>query len=124
MSTRSRYIRSSRNKLTKKIRSKEVLGSFEDANRWYRCWNCGFILDITITQTDGKSGNVFTDFSFERDLFESVSAKQLTIDSVSNGTILFANFPTQPDGTAIPEYVPRKSQAVRGCPLCGTTNLP
>jgi hypothetical protein len=124
MSTRSRYVRSGRKPLPRKPRSKYVPGSFEDSNKYVRCWNCGFIIDLsTVEATGNTDGNVFTDFVIAQDTYEIQNPimSELLVDMIGHESVL-VNVDAQ--GLPIATYTPRESIAYRGCPLCGTTNLP
>ena len=115
MSTRSRYIRTGRNPLPRKPRSKYLQGSFEDSNRWISCWNCGFTIDREKLDCSGSgNGNVFSEVNVVSDLYEGLHAAIISLD------MLGYSFGV----TSRKDYVPMKSQAIRGCPLCGTLNLP
>jgi predicted RNA-binding Zn-ribbon protein involved in translation (DUF1610 family) len=51
---RSKYISYHRGRSPRKNRARVVQGSFEDRNKYYRCWNCGFIFDIEQVSLGGE----------------------------------------------------------------------
>jgi hypothetical protein len=121
----SRYIRTHRSPLPKKVRSKEVFGSFEDSGKYIRCWNCGFLVDTTRNISGRGSGKQYEDFSpSETEVNSSGDADKitLTIDTISMEGVILEN---GADGNPITDYyTPRKVVVYGGCPFCGTKNLP
>jgi hypothetical protein len=123
--TRSRYIKTQRHKLPRHKRSQRLEGSFEDSGRWIRCWNCGFINDLSKLSLTGESGISVRDFSYEnQDLADSGDPNNitLTLDQLDMEGVVLEN---GPDGSAVTDYyTPRIPVAVRGCAFCGCGNLP
>lgn len=121
----SRYIRTTRTKVPRHRRSRQLAGSFEDSNRWIKCWNCGFVNDRERLTLSDRTGIEVQDFDYEdTEIRSSGDALKvvLTLDTLDMEGVILEN---GPDGTAITDYYsPRKPVAVRGCSFCGCTNLP
>jgi hypothetical protein len=139
---KSRYIKTERHQLPKHKRSEKLYGSYEDSNKYIKCWNCGFILDITrIITGDGNGvqpidatpscsvpiqspaisgglGN--TTVSYVSPVF-SESGGLLTINEISADYVLLQE---DGGGDPLPTITPRLPQAVQGCSFCGCKNLP
>ena len=47
--------------------SKQIFGKFEDRNRFYICWNCGFIIDSTKFKPQDYMGTYVEDVSIAND---------------------------------------------------------
>lgn len=143
---------------TKKVpthrRSRFVPGEFEDRNRYFRCWNCGFIIDSTRLSVDPeRSGLEYTPtYTAGNPILSGdplltyaaidtpASPATLLLDDLlttvtyltdENDTIIF--FDSQPAIASITEvantheifpYAVYKSESKSGCPFCGTENLP
>jgi hypothetical protein len=116
---RSRYIKTDRRPLPKKPRSKKIFGSFEDSNRWIRCWNCDAPLDTQGNRvlSGSVSGNIYFDVVIPVEIYEG-GPQSLEI---TGETVLPQ---LGPDGLPIPTYTPRQVTTPRGCWRCGTCNLP
>jgi hypothetical protein len=123
--SRSVYIKTHRQKLPRHKRSQRLRGSFEDSNRWIKCWNCGFTIDLTKVSIGGRGGIEVRDFSYEnQDIVDSGDPNNilLTLDTLNMEGVILED---GADGSAITDYyTPRIAVAVRGCPCCGCTNLP
>lgn len=122
---KSRYIRTHRSPLPKKVRSKKLPGSFEDSGKYIKCWNCGSVLDVTRNISGTGSGVRYEDFPIEDlDVRSSGEPKDitLTMDTLSMEGVILED---GADGSSITDYyTPRKAIAFGGCWLCGTKNLP
>jgi len=121
----SRYISVRRDKIPKHKKSKKVFGSFEDSNRYIRCWNCGFINDLSRLALSGSNGISVRDFAIEnQDVGNSGDENNIsiTMDQLDMEGVLIEN---GADSNPITDYYsPRMAVAVRGCAFCGCTNLP
>jgi len=114
---KSRYIRTKRTYLPKHRRSRQLYGSFEDSGKWYKCWVCGFIFDITKIAVGSGKGTSSEDFPIEDT--DTVSRNSLSIEG--NSTII----ENGADGDPITYYyTPRKATVIGGCPFCGCMNQP
>ena len=113
-----------------------MYGSFEDSNRYIKCWNCGFIIDTNRLSAGDGSGIVVEDFDFEPDRYVSDYEKywhglesdltgvnyDITMDTPCSAGCILLN---GPDGNVVTSfYTPRTAKAGSGCPFCGTRNLP
>jgi hypothetical protein len=119
---KSRYIKTERHQLPKHKRSEKLYGSYEDSNKYIKCWNCGFILDITKVITGDGSGIQLTDAtpSYVSPVFGG-SEGLITINEISADYILLQE---DGGGNPLPTSTPRLPQAVQGCSFCGCKNLP
>jgi hypothetical protein len=119
---KSRYITTHRQKLQRKPRSTRLYGSFEDSNKWYKCWNCKFVFDITKLSLGDGSGITVTDTTIEaasKELFGDPNKLLLGIQGSTTLLKLGA------DGNPVLDYYsPAQANATAGCPNCGTKNLP
>jgi hypothetical protein len=58
----SRYGKYRQRRTPRHTRSKRLQGSFEDRNRWIRCWNCQSINDLNRLSGDPeRAGNIYLD---------------------------------------------------------------
>jgi hypothetical protein len=116
---RSRFIKTDRRPLPKKPRSKKVFGSFEDSNRWIRCWNCNALLDTEGNRTlsGDTDGNIYSEVIIQND----ISVTGSIIMELTGNTVLMK---VDGGGNALPIYTPHTVTTPRGCWRCGTTNLP
>jgi len=122
---KSRFIRTHRKPLPKKLRSKKLPGSFEETGKFIKCWNCGSTIDTTRNISGSGHGVRHEDFPIEDlNVIGGGEPKDivLTMDTLSMEGVILEN---GPDGNPITGYyTPRKSVAVSGCWLCGCRNLP
>jgi hypothetical protein len=124
----SRYIRTVRTKLPKRKRVVKLHGAFEDDNRWFYCWNCGFINNVDRNANFEGYGNEGIDFIPENPTPQEeyhdlgmMPDNTLNMELVGEiGTVL----KTGHDGTpVITYYTPRRVNNTKGCSLCGATNI-
>jgi hypothetical protein len=117
-----------RTKLQKHRRSRLLPGRFEDQGKWYKCWNCGFIFDITKIGVGRGSGITITDPPYEdmeRDDTIDGGVPQDAIQATIDAVPMFGTLIKTPlDGEIVNYYTPRKAAAGSGCAFCGTRNLP
>lgn len=107
MSDSSRHSAYSVKRLPRQKRSLRVYGEREDAGKWYRCWNCGFINNIernTLLDSNGYAGHRFVGYSEAQD---TTYGGVTLIDE--EGIIIVASEGYYPVVTA-------------GCSFCGCTN--
>lgn len=126
----SRYGKYQRTKLRRHLRSRVSQGSFEDRNKWYKCWYCGYEFDITkingnsefggeyqLMQTDTSSPDSLSTLTSISTLdtpyntFISIGPSGITSDDVNKSTYL----------THTPIY---QAMVSSGCPSCGCGNQP
>ena len=122
---KSRYGHYHNTKVRRHTRSRVVPGSFENRNRYYRCWNCGFVFDRNQVTTglDSESRyqteGVYTGFPVLSG--DPLSVQIVWERPVEKGTMMELG----PDGVTPKTLVAiRIHHAGPGCPACGTTNLP
>ena len=121
--SKSKYVRTVRWKLPRHRRSVRLPGSEEDRGRYIKCWNCGFVVDLSKNLgNSGASGIQVTDFPNPTDTAfvggECFAQWKypFRLGSVGKNGLT--------GGVDTYQYTPRKAEAVSGCPLCGCTNLP
>lgn len=134
-------------------RSRFIRGEFEDRNRYFRCWNCGFIIDSTRLSVDPeRSGLEYTaTYTAGNPILSGDSLlTYVAIDTPSSPTALILDdmltsvtyltdendtiiyFDSQPAIASITEvantditpYAVYKAESKSGCPFCGCQNIP
>jgi hypothetical protein len=121
----SRYIRTQRTRLPRHQQSKRLPGSFEDKNRWIKCWNCGFVIDKDrLTKSDQMAFSI-TDYPVENTEVR-MSGDELNIFLTQDGLDTVGTMiENGPDGNPITDYyTPRICRPLNGCPFCNVVNLP
>lgn len=118
--------------LRKESRTRPLKGKGADENVYYRCWNCGFICDVTRDKLGGPDDvagdNHTTGYEaagvrpYGKDSHLYVGVEQQCCLGGSIGhyhTVMKLG----PDGTTPVTVVHNlKSDVSFGCPSCGTTN--
>jgi hypothetical protein len=116
--SRSKYIKTSHYKLPKHRRSVKLEGSFEDSNKWIKCWNCGFVNDMSKLSLSNESGiSVQKIITITNEGKKGDTGEYNTPRTDSTLERINARDMALP----IAGYLP---QATRGCRMCGCTNLP
>lgn len=111
--------------MPKHRQSQRLPGSFEDSNRWIKCWNCGFVIDKDrLTKSDQMAFSI-TDYPFENTEVRA-SGDELNIILTQEGIdTVGAMIQNGPDGEPITDYyTPRICKPLNGCPFCNVVNLP
>ena len=120
---RGRYTSYSQRQTPHRKRTIHLSGSFEDRNKWIRCWNCGFIVNVDRDLGDPEqSGVEITDAIVQAQTLEmGGTAPNCSMDNLDMvGTLIKEDA----SGTAITDYyTPRLAQVSRNCPFCGCGNL-
>lgn len=118
----SRYIKTVRSRLPREKRTIRIHGSFEDSGRYQRCWNCGFVVDMTRIGGSGNGGATTVSYSIPSMIESGKGDKVLSIamDTLNALGVLMENGPSG-DPREVPEHV--MSEIVAGCPSCGCSNL-
>jgi len=107
------------------LKGNKVRANGEDAGKYYRCWNCGFICDVTRDSIGGSqsgSGNTANDFHSPalgaQDATDSVNSL-MVLGGVGNSFVMLEN---GSDGN--PKKIRHDFDVVvnGGCSLCGTYN--
>jgi len=121
----SRYGKYKQKKTPEHRRSVFLPASFEDRNKYFRCWNCGFINNSDRLSSSDRSGNEYLDSTRVSQSSILSGDDMLTIASLDSifdqiGVAMVA----ASDGTDAEVYSNEKVETPRGCRFCGTTNLP
>lgn len=116
----NRYAIFKTQRLPKRKKTIRLSGDLEDSNRYFRCWNCGFICDSERDQVgDGDGVTVLDTPEIARGGFgegDPVSA----VAMVTGHCIVLE---TGPDGNPKTKYEHNQyPQIIGGCPLCGSKN--
>lgn len=101
----------------KRIRLK---GSHEDAGKFFRCWNCGVVLNVDRLGNHDSSGNYETDAIVNAQTLNYGGENPIsTMDGLGSiGTIIEQDAA----GNNITDYyTPRLPEVSKGCWFCGTT---
>lgn len=120
---RSKYISYHKGRSPRMPKAKVMAGSFEDRNKYYRCWQCGFPFNIEQTQIGGDGKGSY------------LSAAEVSASDVANTgdkacvlgmwTPFLIGGIVKRDGagevTQQPATVYAHSVSI-GCPLCGTVS--
>jgi len=111
-----------------KKRSKAVRGSYEDSGKYYRCWNCSFPFNRSKIITGKGSGVIHTDFiNLEQNVVCSGDPNRVKLIASKQGglgAVIVESVYTRDSQLPLEYYTPREANAVGGCPMCGTKNLP
>lgn len=124
--TESIYRRPIRRRLPRQKKTIYLRGADEDRNKWIRCWNCGFIVNVDRDLGDPEhSGIQVSDAAIEANPPFGTGDVNNTLSILENFDMVGLSLKNDaPDGTATTTiYTPRISEAVRGCKFCGCCNL-
>jgi len=91
-------------------------GNGEDANRYYRCWNCGFTCD---KDRDVLGGSTSRDGLSYTDYTNSVYEGQAVLGGHNHVHVVLEN---GADGLPKSILHSHKVEVDSGCPFCGTLN--
>jgi len=126
---RNRYAPIRTTRLRREKRALPQQGYLEDSNRWWRCWNCGFLINEDRTALGGDeshSGVTPVQYSeapdFSTDWGSGEGALRTMIVPDVSGTIDVTLRALDQAGIPIPAPVSFKPDVSSGCPLCGTLN--
>ena len=117
----SKYGQYRRRRLPRHRRSRVQEGAFEDRDRWYKCWNCGFEFDL-----DRVGGNPEIDGTYRTDaiIYSDFPDAAQAIAEIRTMTNTFVLMELDGGGNPKPILSVFKHNASAGCPFCGTQNLP
>jgi len=124
-------------KTRKESRTIPVIGDGDDAGKYYRCWNCGFICDAdrdALGDSDSRSGVTQIDYVKEYPSASGIGGGTegwsadgqvpLQLLTVSGGAMgRMVTLENEDDGTpkALNHHV-FKPKVDSGCPFCGSKN--
>ena len=128
-----------------RIRTLPVRGKGDDAGRFYRCSNCGFVCDLDRDRLEGENAKAGNDTQIV--ITASDPANGIPLDYVAglefpfvfgshfgrmqragvavlSGDLNFFHTAMEeaPDGDPQPIYHAMEPEVRYGCPFCGTTN--
>lgn len=119
---------------TRALRSRKRVaylpGTGEDRNRYVRCWNCGFTVDLNQYVGGDASGIQVTEYVTDS-VIGTEAAQQYLLENGEINIESYNEIPdeigtiieTGPDGEEVTDYyTPRFAEAVGGCPFCGCRN--
>jgi hypothetical protein len=122
------YTRPHKRKLRKESRTLPLKGKGDDAGKYFKCWNCGFICDSDrdeLGDSESGAGDDHTDYHG----LTTIAANPGTSDLVAKQICLGGNQHYQTlqsvltlDGSNKQINHSHLSDVSRGCPFCGTTN--
>jgi hypothetical protein len=127
----SRYGKYQRTKVRRHRRSQYIAGAFEDRGKWYKCWNCGFVFDITKANGNPQNNGTYQ-------IAQTIPAQSPTFSGDPLGVVSSLDricmLGSAIGMTALEEEAGELSdlydvdiylgQAAAGCPFCGCTNQP
>lgn len=117
----------------KQSRTLPVIGKGDDAGKYFRCWNCGFVCNVERDElgdresTDGISYSIY-DQKYSTDGSDTFGSSihgdndniaLLSMSVLGKGHICLEN---GADGEPKEIYQNWKPEIDSGCPLCGTKN--
>lgn len=115
----SRYRQFSTKVLPKQKRRIKVWGADEDTGKYIRCWNCGAIVDVDRDLGDpDKSGLTYAAVTIP-----DVQPPHDDGRDERRYDIMLATWNGTPGDGGNSDYQAKTSTVVRGCWLCGCTNL-
>ena len=106
--------------LRKESRTRPIFGRGDDADRYFRCWNCGFVCDAqrdSLTSADESANIPYTD---ALELTSETDGQKRHIATLSTGHVAVR---LGADGSTAKTVVHNHiSDISGGCPFCGTKN--
>ena len=120
------YTRPHRRKLSKRSRTLPIYGKGDDAGRYFRCWNCGWICDTErdeLGDSDSNSGDNHTDYHniAPEDPYTNAGVGRSCCLGGDIGHFHVA-MEIGSDGEAKTIRHDYTSDISRGCAFCGTVN--
>lgn len=93
-----------------------IAGDGEDAGKWFRCWNCGFVCNAerdALGDSQSRHGGAYADYAQSPD---GVQREAML------GGIASIHMATKMGSTAIRNAIMVSSSASTGCPMCHSLN--
>lgn len=123
------YRKAYRPPLPRHSRTLPIHGTGDDADRYFHCWNCGFVCDADrdeLGDSDSYAGDDHAEYlryagpSTIPDNLGRTTPKSLCL----GGPVQHFEVLTKPDAAGDPKKVMYniKSDVSSGCPFCGTKN--
>lgn len=119
MGTTSRNSKYSIRKLPHDKRAIKLYGEHENYGRFYKCWNCGFIIDSNNVASGGNGDGIsHTEFT------QTVAGRTMTEDvkKVTPSLRGIVAMRLGGDGEPLPLVHHLKPEVGAGCSFCGTLN--
>jgi hypothetical protein len=122
----SKYGKYRRRRVPRHRRGQQLEGSFEDKGKWFKCPNCGQIINIEKENGDPERDGLYYVDDITPSPSPVGSGDPLNALSVMDSWALMGlGMELGPDGVTPREiYKNFKHQVSGGCAFCGTMNLP
>jgi hypothetical protein len=118
--TRNRYSVQTRHHLPRRKHRIPIRGDLEDANRYFRCWYCGFTCDSDRDVVGDGDGVIQLDTP-EISMGGFCEGDKLAITVVLDDFLTILE--NGPDGNPITHYEHNQfPRVISGCPNCGSLN--
>ena len=119
------YRKAHANKPAKRSRTRPVYGRGEDAGRYFRCWNCGFVCDSkrdALGGSDSAGGDNHKDFALQTgsNYRAGIGPRNIGTLDVRLHYQVAIRIDANTDADAV--YHHHKTNITSGCPFCGSTN--
>ena len=117
----SRYTRWRSRPLPNEKRNISLKGKGEDKGKYYRCWNCGAICDVTRETLNLPRGgvNVTQYVDLGEPIMDDDNSIRLCADSIGFNYQVIPQ--ESPDGTPVNTYGGFDTKVHAGCWFCGCT---
>ena len=120
---RSKYISYRKGRSPRMPKAKVMPGSFEDRNKYYRCWNCGFIFDIEQVSLGGERQGSYTAPPDDPVYNETANTGDRSCVIGFDTPFELAGISRiDSAGDVIEPVVLGAHKVSQGCPACGTTS--
>lgn len=122
------YTRPHKRKLIKRSRTLPIYGEGEDKDKYFHCWNCGFVCNTDrdeLGNSESSAGDDHTDYhqGHHCSTYDSSSdASRYAVLGGDTGHYQVAINIDTPDAVAKTIRHEHVSDISRGCPFCGSTN--
>jgi len=120
------YKKPHRTRLPKRSRTRPIYGKGDDADRYFKCWNCGFVCDShrdELGDSESRAGDDHTDYhnlvENESQLRPNPGNKACLGGDIGHYHVAMLLGPDENPKTVYHELT---SDISRGCPFCGSTN--
>ena len=119
------YTRPYKRSLKKRSRTLPVFGRGDDAGRYYRCWNCGFVCDVErdeLGDADSTAGDDHTDINnlANANPYTNNAANHISLRTCVGHQYVAMRIGADGEPKTIVHL--HTTDISRGCPFCGSTN--